>query len=177
MRDFATLASDIYLCKSLNLSLLSRSSFLFYLAYIFWSILTSLIPSLFYFSVWKLGIAGHELALFSVLSPIFLSLASPFTYIFSSSATPPPPPPFLLRFTSTRRGQVVFHVLSLIGVIAYLVPSPGGRLLFVSVANVIATMRQVVSWAGIVQHENNVSSQAMGKYFSLQTRIPQWLIL
>src|SRR5260221_5946430 len=51
-------------------------------AYVFWSLFTALIPSLFYFSVWQLSIAGSELALFSVVSPALLSLAIP-----SSSST------------------------------------------------------------------------------------------
>ncbi|TFY58461.1 hypothetical protein EVJ58_g6408 [Rhodofomes roseus] len=45
-----------------------------YLSYIYWSIYTSLTPTLFYFSVWELGIAGHELSLLSTLSPILLGI-------------------------------------------------------------------------------------------------------
>ncbi|KAF9039713.1 hypothetical protein BDZ89DRAFT_1060854 [Hymenopellis radicata] len=51
-----------------------------YLAYIFWSIFTSLVPTLFYFSVWQLGIAGHELAFLAVLSPFLFAHASSLSF-------------------------------------------------------------------------------------------------
>jgi len=127
-------------------------------AYIFWTLFTSLIPTLFYFSVWKLGIAGHELALLSVLSPMLLALSSPYNYLFGSSKTPAS----VLSFTSTRRGQSILQVASLIGVLAYLVPSPSGRLALVAIANIIAVMRQVVTWSGIVSGDSDVGYQAIG---------------
>ncbi|PPQ91001.1 hypothetical protein CVT25_013926 [Psilocybe cyanescens] len=133
-----------------------------YLSYVFWTLFTSLIPTLFYFSVWKLGIAGHELALLSVLSPLLLSLSSPYNYIFlSPDLNSTPSTPSVLAFTRTRRGQVILQITSLIGIIAYLVPSPGGRLGLVAIANVVAVMRQVVTWSGIVDGENDVAHQAI----------------
>ncbi|KAH9481549.1 Protein cwh43 [Psilocybe cubensis] len=119
-----------------------------YLSYVFWTLFTSLIPTLFYFSVWKLGIAGHELALLSVLSPLLLSLQTNLV-------------PSVLAYARSRKGQGTLQLISLIGVVAYLVPSPGGRLGLVAVANIVAVMRQVVAWSGIVDGETDVPYQAI----------------
>ncbi len=98
-------------------------------AYIFWSIFTSLTPTLFYFSVWELGIAGHELALLSVLSP-FLLCVNP-----------------LLRWARTRPAQTFLHFLSLSGLAAYLLQKPLQRLFVVAFAASIAVLRQTADWA------------------------------
>lgn len=132
------------------------------LAYVFWSLFTALIPTLFYFSVWELGIAGHELALLSVLSPMLLALSSPHDYFFASPKTNTSSSP-VLQFTRTRGGQAILHLLSLMGILAYLIPSPGGRLGLVALANIIAVMRQAVVWVGVAQGEGDVSYQAVGK--------------
>lgn len=97
----------------------------------FWSIYTSLLPSLFYFSVWKLGIAGAELALLTVLSPGFLGIS-----IFRSWA-------------ASKLGRTVLHILSLTGLIAYRFKTPFERLLFVAFASVIVCIGGVVDWSGL----------------------------
>ncbi|KAJ7931407.1 Frag1/DRAM/Sfk1 family-domain-containing protein [Mycena leptocephala] len=83
--------------------------------YIFWSIFTSLIPTLFYFSVWELGIAGHELALLSTLSPIFLSV------------TP------VLTWAKSRDGSTTLHILSLLGLAAFSLTSPSSVRRFIPI--------------------------------------------
>ncbi|TFK50059.1 hypothetical protein OE88DRAFT_1661586 [Heliocybe sulcata] len=100
-----------------------------YLSYLFWSIYTSLAPTLFYFSVWELGIAGHELALLSVLAPCLLGI-SPF-----------------LAWARSHEGKMTLHVLSFIGLAAYALPSPLLRLFAVSFANMALSIRQAVDWA------------------------------
>ncbi|KAJ3877210.1 Frag1/DRAM/Sfk1 family-domain-containing protein [Lentinula edodes] len=100
-----------------------------YLSYIFWSIFTSLIPTLFYFSVWELAIAGSELALFSTLSPIWLSI------------------PTILNWAHTRGGQTIMRLLSFTGVAAYVLQSPLHRLFLVAFATSAAMIPQVVTWA------------------------------
>jgi hypothetical protein len=122
-------------------------------AYVFWSLFTALIPSLFYFSVWQLSIAGSELALFSVVSPVLLSLAIP-----SSSSTSRT----FLDIAKSHRGQVVLQSISLLGIVAYLVPSPLGRLLLVSAGNIAGMMRQAPLWAGAVEHRGYVGYQSIG---------------
>ncbi|KAA1467420.1 hypothetical protein DENSPDRAFT_792681 [Dentipellis sp. KUC8613] len=44
-----------------------------YFSYQSWTLLTALPTTLFYFSVWKLALAGPELSTFATLSPIFLA--------------------------------------------------------------------------------------------------------
>ncbi|KAJ6494715.1 Frag1/DRAM/Sfk1 family-domain-containing protein [Mycena vitilis] len=100
-----------------------------YLSYIFWSIFTSLIPTLFYFSVWELGIAGHELALLSTLSPIFLS----FTPILSWAKSPD--------------GSTTLHIISLIGLVAFLLDKPVYRLGLVFPASAATMIKQATNWA------------------------------
>ncbi|KJA22967.1 hypothetical protein HYPSUDRAFT_201775 [Hypholoma sublateritium FD-334 SS-4] len=125
-----------------------------YLAYIFWTLFTALIPTLFYFSVWKLGLAGHELALLAVLSPALLTLSSPYHYIFANASPTnsptQPPTATLFTFARTRRGQAILHAAALLGLAAYPVPSPGGRLALVTLATALAVLSQAVAWAGLV---------------------------
>ncbi|KAK0193555.1 Frag1/DRAM/Sfk1 family-domain-containing protein [Armillaria mellea] len=98
-------------------------------AYVFWSIFTSLTPTLFYFSVWELGIAGHELTLLSVLSPFLLSVNP------------------LLCWARTRPAQIFLHFLSLSGLMAYLLQKPLQRLFVVAFAASMAVLRQTAEWA------------------------------
>ena len=119
-----------------------------------------MIPTLFYFSVWELAISGHEIAVFSVLSPLLLSLKSPKHYLFSSNGERQDT---LLDYVLTRSGQVAMHLASVIGLAAYAIPSPLGRLFAVAFATILATLRQVVDWAGMVEGEDDVGYQALGK--------------
>lgn len=122
--------SDVYLCK--NLAYYAEGGILtLHVAYIFWSIFTSLTPSLFYFSVWELGIAGAELALLSTLSPILLSI-----------------PPFL-SWVNTRGGQTTMHALSFLGLVAFMLDDPMHRLLVVTFATAVLVIREAVSWTGV----------------------------
>jgi len=159
-RNSLSFISDVYLCESSNLQSHTVDLQPYPPAYIFWSLFTSLIPTLFYFSVWKLGIAGHELALLSVLSPALLSLSSPHNYLFSSTNSAASWT--VLDFARTRRGQALLQAFSLIGIAAYIVPSPGGRLGLVAAANIAAVMRQAVLWSGVVDGESDVGYQAIG---------------
>ncbi|KAI5121231.1 hypothetical protein M0805_007238 [Coniferiporia weirii] len=102
-----------------------------YLAFIFWSLYTSLIPSLFYFSVWELGIAGTELALLAILSPGLLGLE-----VFRDWA-------------SSRSGRVTLHILSFLGLVAYKLPKPTQRLALVAFANVFLCMGVATDWSGL----------------------------
>jgi hypothetical protein len=100
-------------------------------AYIFWSILTSLIPTLFYFSIWELGIAGHELALLSTLSPAVLGFSP------------------ILTWTETRSGRSSLQFMSFSALAAYAFHSPLVRLFMVSFGSICAVLRQVMDWTGI----------------------------
>ena len=99
-------------------------------AYIYWSVYTSLTITLFYFSVWELGIAGHELSLLSSVSPILLGI-----------------PPFA-RWCRTRSGRTTLHVLSLVGLAAYKLGSPLHRLFAVSFAAMVVSIGAAIDWTG-----------------------------
>ncbi|KAI0366313.1 hypothetical protein BV20DRAFT_952512 [Pilatotrama ljubarskyi] len=101
-----------------------------YLSYIFWSVFTALVPTLFYFSVWELGVAGQELTLLSILSPVLLGI-----------------PPFW-EWAKSREGRAINHGLTLVGLAAYVVPSPLGRLFLVSFASAAAMIGVSADWLG-----------------------------
>ena len=112
-------------------------------AYIYWSVYTALTPTLFYFSVWQLGIAGQELALLSTLAPVFLGI-SPFK-----------------QWAHTQEGRAILHGLSLIGLAAYVSKSPLTRLFLVAFANSAAAISAAVEWFG--GDVDKVAYQALGK--------------
>ncbi|KIK80643.1 hypothetical protein PAXRUDRAFT_36135 [Paxillus rubicundulus Ve08.2h10] len=99
-----------------------------YLSYLFWSIITSLLTTLFYFSVWELGLSGAEAALFVYLSPVLLGI------------TP------LRNWAVTRWGRVTLRTLSLVGLAAYKLDDPLGRLWAVIAANVTVLLSEVADW-------------------------------
>ncbi|KIY44119.1 hypothetical protein FISHEDRAFT_51837 [Fistulina hepatica ATCC 64428] len=101
-----------------------------YLSYIFWSVFTALIPTLFYFSIWELAIAGHEVALFCVLSPWFLSI------------------PPLRSWALSHGGQTVLHLASIGGLTAYSFALPLHRLFVAAPAAVCAMLRMAAQWTG-----------------------------
>ncbi|KAJ3556781.1 hypothetical protein NM688_g1829 [Phlebia brevispora] len=100
-----------------------------YLSYINWSVFTSLTPTLFYFSIWELALAGSELTLLATLSPIVLGI------------------PFVLTIFSTRAGRTVLHVLSLTGLGAYVLTSPAHRLFAVTFANFALFIGWAIDWS------------------------------
>ncbi|KAG9315095.1 Frag1/DRAM/Sfk1 family-domain-containing protein [Chiua virens] len=99
-----------------------------YLSYLFWSIVTSLLTTLFYFSVWELGLSGAEAALFIYLTPTLLGI------------TP------LRNWAATRWGRITLRVLSLTGLAAYKIDSPIDRLWAVIFANVAVLLSQMADW-------------------------------
>jgi hypothetical protein len=98
------------------------------LAYIFATLFTSLIPTLFYFSIWELGLAGTELTLFSVLSPFLLGY------------------PSISALARCQTGQVVLQAFSLSGLLVYLLNEPLTRLMVVSPAVALATLAAAARW-------------------------------
>ena len=99
-------------------------------AYIFWSVFTSLAPTLFYFSIWKLAIAGPEASLLCTLSPALLGI------------------PSVHLFLTSRRGRITSHLFSLVGLVAYRFNDPLHRLGLVNIANIFACATAAIEWSG-----------------------------
>jgi len=109
---------------------------------------TALIPTLFYFSIWELGIAGQEFALLAVLSPFLLGFSS-----FND-------------FSQSKRGQIILQSSSLVGLAAYAFDKPLHRLLAVTPAVALGTLAATVKWIG-----DKPCYQAFGKIINLMYEI------
>lgn len=120
--------SDLYLCESPNTS--QPPVLISYPAYVFWSVFTSLAPTFFYFSIWKLAIAGPEASLLCTLSPVLLGI------------------PSIRLLLTSRCGRIASHLLSLVGLAAYRFDDPLHRLLLVNIANIFACALAAVEWSG-----------------------------
>ncbi|KAG6336366.1 hypothetical protein ID866_2723 [Astraeus odoratus] len=99
-----------------------------YFSYLFWSIVTSLLTTLFYFSVWELGLSGAEAAAFMYLSPALLGISP------------------LRRWAISRWGRVTLRIFSLAGLAAYKLDSPLTRLYAVAGANLSVLVSQASDW-------------------------------
>lgn len=99
-------------------------------AYLFWSIFTSLITTLFYFSVWQLALSGSELSLLVLLSPALLGIRP------------------LRTWALTRSGQVTLRAVAILtGLGSYALKSPMQRLIVVNFANVVLLVGQTTDWS------------------------------
>ena len=121
-----------------------------FLALVHWSVFTSLAPTLFYFSVWQLGIAGHELSLLSLLSPILLRNR------------------VILDVASSKAGRTILHIFTLSGQLAYFSKSPLIRLFIVAFANFALSIGVAVDWS---QPLAGVGYQATGVFIATSVDI------
>ena len=94
------------------------------------TLFTALIPTLFYFSIWELGIAGQELAFSAVLSPCLLGFSS------------------FHDFSRSQRGQIILQSSSLVGLAAYALDKPLYRLVAVTPATALGMFAAAVKWIG-----------------------------
>ena len=94
-----------------------------YHGFVFWSILTSLGVTIWYFPLWHMGISGYEALVMSTISPFLLSIRP-------------------LRALAARNQRIV-HFLSLAGLTAYKVKSPVLRLFTVG----FGVWMQSLGWA------------------------------
>jgi hypothetical protein len=125
---FCSFLSDLYLCES---PVISQPQLLIPVqAYIFWSVFTSLAPTFFYFSIWKLAIAGPEASLLCTLSPVLLGI------------------PSVHVFLTSKWGRITSHLLSLVGLAAYRFNDPLHRMWLVNIANIFACALAAVEWSG-----------------------------
>lgn len=98
---------------------------------------------MFYFSVWELGIAGAELALLSILSPGLLGIT------------------LIKDWASAKSGRVTLHLLSMLGLVSYKLPTPFQRLIVVTIATFFLCIGMVVDWSGL--NETSVAYQSIRK--------------
>ena len=113
--------------------------------YAFWTILTSLGVSVWYFPLWHMGISGYEVMVMSTISPLLLGI----------------PPVRRLVFGNLRAA----HLLSLVGLLAFLVPDPASRLFTVG----FAVAAQCLAWSATWFADRRDSVR-------LQTKILAWCI-
>ncbi|CAK7563357.1 MAG: Protein cwh43 [Sporothrix epigloea] len=94
-----------------------------YHGFAFWSVLTSLGLTVWYFPLWHMGISGYEAFVMSTVSPVLLAI-----------------PPIR---TLVVRNQRIFHLLSVAGLTAYMVRDPVYRLFTIG----FGVSMQCLSWA------------------------------
>ncbi|KAI9481671.1 MAG: Frag1/DRAM/Sfk1 family-domain-containing protein [Benjaminiella poitrasii] len=107
-----------------------------YLAFVFWSMLTSLALLIWYFPLWYMGISGFEAFLFITLMPVVLAIAP------------------LRRCIAKYRG--VFHLLSLVGVAAYIKTDPVWRLSMTAIGVGISLTTWVANWLESNRHTGDL---------------------
>ncbi|CAG8528388.1 4662_t:CDS:10 [Funneliformis mosseae] len=110
-----------------------------YLAFMYWSMLTSLALTIWYFPLWYMGISGFESFLLVTIAPSLLGIG------------------FIRKLINLNHG--VFHLLSLVGIAAYLFTDPVQRLIVVSTGVAIATVTWTSMWI-----ENRNSAGQLERY-------------
>jgi hypothetical protein len=120
--------SDVYLCER-KPSLPDPHNSNLSAAYIYWTILTSLAPSFFYYSVWQLGVAGQEVTLLATLSPILLAI------------------PPINSWATSRGGKTTLWIGGLVGIASYMSRFPIIRMLCIGVANGCLSMVKALEWS------------------------------
>ncbi|KAI9311698.1 Frag1/DRAM/Sfk1 family-domain-containing protein [Dichotomocladium elegans] len=97
-----------------------------YLAFVFWSQLTSLALLIWYFPLWYMGISGYEAFLLITLAPVVLGIRP------------------LRVLIAKYRG--VFHLLSLVGTASFLYQDPVWRLSLTAIGLGINIITWVATW-------------------------------
>ncbi|OCF42243.1 calcofluor white hypersensitive protein [Kwoniella heveanensis CBS 569] len=111
-----------------------------YFAVCFWTIFTALGFQLFYWSVWKLALAGSELALLANLSGFLLSIRSAYRYVTS------------------RNGLITNRIVAVIfGMAFYVFPWPEARLVGVSLGTWTAWLALFGNWARLKGSEEMIA--------------------
>ena len=96
-----------------------------YNGFVFWSILTSLGVTIWYFPLWHMGISGYEVFVMSTISPFILAIG-----------------PF---YSLVVRNIRSVHLLSLVGLLAYGIQRPEMRLFTVG----FSVALQCLAWSAI----------------------------
>ncbi|KAJ1307349.1 hypothetical protein OPQ81_001454 [Rhizoctonia solani] len=107
-----------------------------YLSYCSWSVYTSLAITLFYFNIWELGVTGSELAVISTLTPFWLGIKS------------------FKEVAASHTGQTVTRACVILGMGAYAIDEPLGRLFIVAFANMALGIDWAITWSGLSNYIN-----------------------
>ncbi|KAF3490962.1 calcofluor white hypersensitive protein [Arthroderma uncinatum] len=99
-----------------------------YNGFVFWSTLTSLGVVVWYFPLWSMGLSGYEAIVMASVSPVLLCMPG-----FRSFAV---------------RNVRLFHLLSLSGLLAYLVRYPPYRLFMVGFSVAMGCLTWAATWYG-----------------------------
>ncbi|KAJ2926820.1 hypothetical protein H1R20_g10260, partial [Candolleomyces eurysporus] len=132
-----------------------------YRSYVFWSLFTALIPTLFYFSIWELGIAGQEFTLLTLLTPFFLP-TTPF-FLPANAETGIKTWFQMLR---SKKGQTIASLVQYAALGAWTSDSPVVRLGIVGLSCATMIQREVVLWAGLVKGEGKAQGRGV-RYWSV----------
>ncbi|ELQ35082.1 calcofluor white hypersensitive protein [Pyricularia oryzae Y34] len=116
-----------------------------YHGFVFWSILTSLGVTIWYFPLWYMGISGYEALVMVSISPLLLGI-SPFRWLIT-------------------RFQRFFHLLSLTGLVAFLIKDPIQRLYAVG----FGLGMQCLAWVATLHSESVHEGR-------LELRILSWAV-
>ena len=129
-----------------------------YNGFVFWSMLTSLGLVVWYFPLWHMGISGYEVFVMSTISPFFLGIG-----------------PF--RSLVIRNVRIV-HILSVSGLLAYLVRKPELRLSLVGFGVSMSCLAWSATWyaerAHPVRLENRVLAWGTGLIVSSIAKLAYW---
>ncbi|OAX84807.1 hypothetical protein ACJ72_00830 [Emergomyces africanus] len=138
-----------------------------YNGFVFWSILTSLGVLVWYFPLWHMGISGYEVLVMVTVSPFLLAIPG-----FRSFAV---------------RNVRTIHLLSLSGLLAYLIQRPEYRLFTVGFSVAMSCLAWPTMWYGEraqpARLEARVLAWALGLLassvakFGAQTNNPIWPIM
>ncbi|KAH8555376.1 calcofluor white hypersensitive protein [Umbelopsis sp. PMI_123] len=120
-----------------------------YLAFVFWSMLTSLGLLIWYFPLFNMGISGYEALLFVTLSPCLLGYRSVQVTVY--------------------KNRYLFHILSLTGVASYFIETPSRRLIVTAFGVSTCVLTWMATFIGSsadpVQFERNVLVWGTGLLF------------
>ncbi|KAK7422059.1 Protein cwh43 [Neonectria punicea] len=116
-----------------------------YHGFVFWSILTSLGVVVWFFPLWYMGISGYEVLIMTTITPSLLAIGSVRSLVLNN-----------LR---------IVHLLSLVGIAAYLVEEPVIRLFAVGLGVAMACL----GWAGTLYTESAHDGR-------LETKIIGWMV-
>ncbi|KAI9763969.1 MAG: hypothetical protein M1835_007688 [Candelina submexicana] len=138
-----------------------------YNGFVFWSMLTSLGLSVWYFPLWHMGISGYEAMVMCSISPFLLGLRSIRTLVIQN-----------IR---------VVHLTSLTGLLAYLITSPEYRLFSVGFAVWMSCLGWSATFFAERSHPGRLESRILAwslglvassvAKFAFQTNNPIWPIV